>query len=265
VVRASTEELVIEQEGSVGFWRLQVAFTTRIRFQAHSPRIEYRTTIDPKGKHYRLRAAFPTTLAEGTTRHEIPFGIQERTVGEHVAQNWLDQASDSVGLALLNRGIPGNCVDNGTLLLSLFRSAAMEYKAESELSFGEGVRHVFDYAILPHASDDDARIGREGRAFNRPPIPVVAPAGWVHAPARSLSPESVALSCLRRTDDGFLVRLHETTGNAAEATLALPGLFNEYAPANGHGEPTGPFVPCEGQLVCDLSPFQIRAFVLRRS
>jgi alpha-mannosidase len=263
VIRASTEELVVEQQGGVGFWRLAVAFTTTIRFQAHSPRIEYRTTIDPKGKHYRLRVAFPTTIADGATRHEIPFGIQSRTVGEHVAQNWLDYGNGAVGLALLNRGIPGNCVDHGVLMLSLFRSAAMEYKAESELSFGEAVRHVFDYALLPHAGGADIRIVREGRAFNRPPIPVVAPPGWAHVPARALAPDSVAISCLKRTEDGFLVRLYEATGKPADATLSLPGLFTEYAAADGHGEPTGPFVSCDGEFACHLAPFQIRTFLLR--
>jgi alpha-mannosidase len=265
VLRASSEELVIEQEGVVGFWQLKVEFRTQIHFQAHSPRIEYRTQINPQGKHFRLRAAFPTTIVDGTTRHEIPFGIQERTVGEHVAQNWLDHADDAAGLTLLNRGIPGNCVDEGVLLLSLFRSAAMEYKTASELSFNVGVPHTFDYAIVPHAAHADAQIVREGRAFNRPPLLTVAPESWLAAPERGLTPDSVAISSLHRTDDGLFVRLYETTGHPATATLRLPGLFTEYAPADGNEEPTGPFVAADGQLSCDLKPFEIRAFVLKRT
>ena len=216
-----------------------------------------------RGKHYRLRAAFPTTIADGTTRHEIPFGIQNRPLGEHVARNWLDYGNETVGLALLNRGIPGNGVDGGVLLLSLFRSAAMEYKTESELSFGEGVRHVFDYAIMPHPAGADTQIIREGRSFNRPPVPVSAAREWIDAPGRSLTPESVALSCLKRTEDGLLLRLYETTGKPADATVRLPGLFAAYAPADGHGEPTAEFIACDGEFTCHLTPFQIQAFVLR--
>jgi len=264
VVRASTEELVIEQEGAVGFWQLRVAFRTQIRFQAHSPRIEYHTTIDPSGKHYRLRAAFPSAIKDGTIRHEIPFGIQARTAGEHVAQNWLDYADGTAGLALLNRGTPGNGVDQGTLLLSLFRSAAMEYKAPSELSFAEGVPHAFDYAILPHGPNADATIIREGRAFNQPPIPLSAPPTWLQPSPWAITPDSVVLSGLHWTEQGLFLRLHEATGVPAHATLRLPDSLVEYALADGLGQPTAPFHPCVGDLSCELAPFQIQALLIRK-
>ena len=265
VLRASAEELVIEQTGSVGFWQLAIDFRTEIRFLGHSPRIEFRTEILPKGKHCRLRAAFPTAIPDGAVRHEIPCGIQGRTVGEHVAQNWLDYGNATAGLALLNRGTPGNAVDNGTLLLSLFRSAAMEYKAPSEASFAVGVPHTFEYAIVPHPAGHDAEIVRQGRAFNRPPVPVAVIPEWLRSSPWRLEPSSVALSGLRLTDHGVFVRIYEATGHPAEAVLSLPGEFTECAPADGLEQPAGPFQPCGGELRCQLAPLiQIRAFLLRR-
>lgn len=264
VLSVSTEELLIEQEGSVGFWQLRVGFRTQIRFQAHSPVIEYHTVIEPKGKHFRLRAAFPTTLAEGTTRHEIPFGIQSREVGEHIAQNWLDLANPAAGLALFNRGTPGNGVDGGTLLLTLFRSAAMEYKAPSERSFADGVRHTFDYAILPHAPGSDAAIVRAGRSFARPPVALKADAAWLVPAPWGLTPGAVVLSGLRWSDQGLFLRLYEATGTATQATLRVPSAFTEYQEADGLEKGTGPVKPCHGELVADFAPFQIRGFLLRR-
>lgn len=264
VLRASTEELVIEQEGSIGFWQLRVGFRTQIRFQAHSPAIEYHTVIEPKGKHFRLRVAFPTAIENGATRHEIPFGIQARAAGEHIAQNWLDHANATVGLALLNRGTPGNSVDSGILLLSLFRSAAMEYKAPSELSFADGVRHTFDYAIVPHGPDANASIVRQGRAFARPPVVLNADPAWFQPTVWSLSPDSVVLSGLRWSEEGLFVRLYEATGHAARAVLRVPSGFTEYLTADGLEDATGPAFPCTGELACDLAPFQIQSFLLRK-
>ena len=51
---------------------------------------------------------------------EIPFGAIERPDSiEMPAQNWIDYSDGRHGLALLNRGLPGNNVSDGTMMLSL--------------------------------------------------------------------------------------------------------------------------------------------------
>ena len=59
----------------------------------------------------RYRALFPTSLREGRSVHEIPFGAIGGPSGiELPAQNWIDYGNGRRGLALLNRGLPGNVV-----------------------------------------------------------------------------------------------------------------------------------------------------------
>ena len=54
--------------------------------------------------------------------------------------------------------------------IPLFRSAAMEYKCDSDLSYNLGRAFAFDYAVCPHAAQDDALIWRAALAMNTPVI-----------------------------------------------------------------------------------------------
>ena len=65
----------------------------------------------------------PRRSSDGQSVHEIPFGAIERPAGiEFPAQNWVDYGNGQQGVALLNRGLPGNNVADGTMMLSLLRS-----------------------------------------------------------------------------------------------------------------------------------------------
>ena len=67
---------------------------------------------------------FPTTIKNGKIVHEIPFGSIERPNGiEFPAQNWADYSDGTNGLAILNRGLPGNLTSESTMMVSLMRSA----------------------------------------------------------------------------------------------------------------------------------------------
>jgi alpha-mannosidase len=263
-VARGDEELEIEQEGDLSFWRLRVPFVTRVRLAKHSPRIEYETTLTPAGRHYRIRVAFPTAIRGGTIRHEIPFGIQVRGEHEHVARNWADYGDAEAGLALLNAGTPASNVDAGILLLTLFRAAAMEYKAPSADSFQEGVTHTFRYAVLPHPAGADVEIVRNGLAFNQPPVPcAVAPQRLKACEWRVDGAPNVVVSALRWSGDGVFVRAYECAGRSAEASLRVPARFTEFAPADGLERASGTYVACHGTISLKLRPFEIQGFLLR--
>ena len=90
-------------------------------------RIEVRTAILNNEKFVRYRLLFPTAIRNGKSVHEIPFGAIERPDGiEFPAQNWIDYSDGEKGVALLNRGLPGNNVADGTILLSLMRCTSIE-------------------------------------------------------------------------------------------------------------------------------------------
>jgi alpha-mannosidase len=264
VLWRNAEELCVEQEGQVGFWQLSVRFRTRVILRRSSPRIDFETTVMPAGKHYRLRVAFATTLEGGQFRHEIGFGTQEREVGEHVAQNWADLQDERGGLGLLNAGTPGVGADGGVLMLTLMRSVAMEYKAPSEQSFGEGVEHVFRYAIVPHGPEADGELVRHGLAFNSPLLACALPRHRLAASGWSVSPANVVASALRPHPEGVFVRLYEATGRATEAVLKVPGGFSEWSKADGLERASGGFAACNGAIRLALRGYEICGVVLRR-
>ena len=100
------------------------ALSTTIRIYNGLRRIEIRTRILNNEKFVRYQVLFPTTVKNGKIIHEIPFGSIERPNGiEFPAQNWADYSDGEKGLAVLNRGLPGNLTSDSTMMLSLMRSA----------------------------------------------------------------------------------------------------------------------------------------------
>lgn len=247
--------LRIEQCGILQFWRLSLAFTTRIFFRRDSRRIEFQTEILPAGRNYRLRVAFPTAISNGRQRHEVIFGIQERGAGEHAAQHWADLGDASGGLAVLNRGTPGHAAHDGILLVSLFRSVAMEYKTESAASYGEGVPQRFHYAIVPHGPDEDDLLVREGQAFNFAPLPCRIPAeksgpsGW--------RVDGATVSALRTVGGNIFLRLYNPLSRPMTARIGFPEAIARMAAADAFGKPVADFHPCLQTVEIPLRPSEI--------
>lgn len=259
----SPELLVVRQEGTLCFWRLTVEFTTETTFRADSPRVDFKTELLPMGRHFRIRAAFPTNVGpEGEVHHEIPFGVQPRSRALHAAQNWMDFSDGVHGLAVLNRGLPANAVDaDGNMLLTLFRSAAMEYKAPSAASFWEGARHTMEYAIMPHGARDFAALVKQGLLLNFPPL---AARPSLDAPgAFTVDAPNVFVSALRPSGGGVFARLYEGAGQAASATLSLPAHLRSYAFADGLEHPASDFRTCGGKLALEFRPFEIKGILFQ--
>ncbi|NQT92902.1 MAG: hypothetical protein HQ559_09080, partial [Lentisphaerae bacterium] len=148
-------------------------FSTRVRLYTGLRRIEICTRILNTEKSVRYQALFPTTVRNGRDVHEIPFGAIERPAGiEFPAQNWADHSNGEQGLALLNRGLPGNLVTDGTMMLSLLRatrivaygfSGGYERGMSSDTGFELDKHLTFDYALVPHTGDwKESKIYRQG-------------------------------------------------------------------------------------------------------
>lgn len=141
---------------------------TQIYLNKIEKQVNFETTFIPKGKKFRIRVAFPTNIERGKTRHSIPFGCVERPDGEYPSQDWIDYYDEKKGICLLNKGLPGNNVNDGTLLLSLFRSVVME-DTDIDPWHEQNIHQKFYYAIVPFKRNDlkydPASLGER---FNRP-------------------------------------------------------------------------------------------------
>jgi alpha-mannosidase len=259
-------------------------FSTRIRLYAGLPRIDIRTTILNQDQFVRYRVLFPTSIPAGRSTHEIPFGAIDRPEGiEFPAQNWADYSGSagtptSHGLAVLNRGLPGNNVADGTMMLSLLRSTCIvaygffggyEQGATSDTGFELGKELTFDYALLPHAGDwRQASVFRAGLEFNHPLLarpaashPGALPPQWG---LLRISNPNVLVSALKSGPDGSaILRFYEAAGQPAPATrieFAAPVASAEEVNLM---EGPGQKLPITaGAVRLDLRPFEIKTIKL---
>jgi alpha-mannosidase len=252
-------------------------FDTTIRLYQGVPRLDFETKILNRLKFVRYRLLVPTSVKNGRNFQEIPFGAIERpTSQEFPAQNWIDYSDDTHGVTLLNRGLPGNNVADGTLMLSLLRSTAIQTYGgmdQGALASGAalelGKERTFHYALVPHAGDwRKANAYRAGLEFNNPFVVRNAPAHKGSLPGVwglfDVSPANVVLSAFKPAGDGSsIIRVYEADGRATAATLKLHAKVLSANEANLM-EDTGKKLKTQDDSIrFDLHPFEIKTFKLR--
>ncbi|QEH33435.1 Mannosylglycerate hydrolase [Aquisphaera giovannonii] len=255
-------------------------YATTVRLYADLPRIDCTTTLVNNEKYVRYQLLFPTSIRGGKHLDEIPFGAMERPEGiEFPAQNWSDLADGEHGLAVLNAGLPGHTVADGTIMVSVLRShnlgaygfgGGYEPGMSSEGAFQIGKERTARYALLPHAGDwRDAGLARAGLEFNHPLIarPVGAHAGDL-PPSKGFlevcSPSVIVTSVRPMRDEAIAVRLYESTGRPAPGTrIRLSAFVADAADADLLENPREPIAVADGALSIDFRPFQIRTLILR--
>lgn len=245
------EILQITQTGALQYWITNVPFTTKITLYKNSPRIDYHTELDNSFRRLRLRVAFPQTVERGVIRHQIPFAMVERGEGPQPAQYLMDVQNEDAGIALINRGIPANNTENGIMMLTLFRSVAMEYKCQSELSYNLGQQVSFDYAILPHAAQDDELLWQQSVAFQQPMILTT------REPLAGFKVDNAMVSALRYDGDGVFVRVYNGADRQKEVLITLDEGVVGYALTDGLMNP-GRRASVSGVLRLTLLPYGVQ-------
>src|SRR5262245_19418380 len=257
-------------------------FGTSVRLYKGIRRIDITTRILNNEKHVRYRALFPTTIQNGRHVAEIPFGSIERPLGiELPAQNWIDYEDGRRGLALLNRGLPGNNVAEGTLMLSLLRSATIgAYSSEpvggfdpamsSDTGLELGKTLTLQYALVPHSGDwKTAGVYRSGFEFNHPLITKKSAAHPGLLPKRwgllEVSEPNVVVSALKPGPQGTVIlRVYEAGGKSSSGVKVK--IQTKVAAANEANlmEDTGRRLEANNDtLQFDLRPYEIKTFKLQ--
>jgi alpha-mannosidase len=255
-------------------------FAMAVRLYAGVPRVDIATTLVNNEKHVRYQALFPTTIRDGKSVQAIPFGASERPPGiEFPAQEWSDYGDGHRGLALLNIGLPGNVVTDGTMMLSLLRSHTLgaygfgggyEPGMTSDSGFELGKERTLRYALVPHAGDwREAGIYRAGLEFNDPLVcrkvlrhdgPLPKRWGFVE-----VSHPQVVISALKPGRDGTTVlRIYEATGKpVAGAKVKLRARILSAWETNLMEDPGRELEIGENTLQFALAPFEIKTWLLR--
>ena len=137
------------------------------------------------------------------------------------------------------------------MMLTLFRSVAMEYKCQSELSYNIGKKFAFDYAILPHASRDDDLLWRQSVAFQHPMVLTA------REPLAGFKVENAMVSALRYDGDAVFIRLYNGTEQRKEASIILDSSVTGYAYTDGLMQP-GEMKTISGVLNVTLPPYGVQ-------
>ena len=252
-------------------------FATRVRLYRGVQRVDIQTRIVNNDKRVRYRLLVPTSIASGKRFDEIPFGSVERpTSQEFPAQNWIDWGDGARGVALLNRGLPGNNVSSGTLLLSLLRSAVItaysysggyEPGVSSDLGLELGEERGFDYALVPHNGDSrESQIYRAGLEFNNPLIARKTSSHAGPLPSHwglvEITPPNVVASALKLGEDtGLILRVYEAAGKTTSGVkIKLPHGSRRASEVNLIEQPLHDAKILSDSLTFDLRPFEIKTF-----
>lgn len=255
----------IRVSGVLRFWvGISVAFTQLIHLYDGLKRIDFETRLTPSGKQYRVRVCFPTSIRNGTIRHETPFGHVERPEGEYPAQNWIDYSDGEKGLCVVNCGLPGNNVVDNVATISLLRSVAFEYKGVSEKGFEENVPHSFKYSLIPFKKGDpDYQPWNHGAEPNNTLIAkTVSKSTGLLPPRHSFlrtEPSSIVLSSLTREGGHTLVRVYEAKGVKTPCRIWTTLPFKRVAEVDCLNRETGGRVEALGETVSlEVNAFQIK-------
>lgn len=254
---ANEERIVIQQKGELNFWKMHIAFTTTMTLARDAAEITYRTEFVNEVKNWRLRAAFPVNgLTE--RRRQIPYAIVPFGDGEQTTQMFMDAQNEQAGLAVINKGMPAGNIEDGVMLLSMFRSAAMEYKCDSDLSYNLGRAFSLEYAVCPHRNGDDLHIWQSALAFNTPVIDC-QPIEQGALP----SIDGAMVSCIRETENGIFVRLYNPLGEQSECRIALPKQCQTAFLTDGLGNPLVEETVSDGQISLTLDAYKVQGILLK--
>jgi alpha-mannosidase len=181
-------------------------------------------------------------------------------------------------VTLLNRGLPGNNISEGTLMVSLLRSTRIQnygigggfegQGSDSGLELGKEL--TLEYALLPHSGDwKHAAAYRAGLEFNQPLLVRKVTPHSGDLPKRwsllEVSPPNVVLSALKPAKDGStVVRVYEANGQAtAGATIQLHAKLISANEANLMEEAGAKLGIQQERIRFDLHPFEIKTFKFR--
>ena len=199
------------------------------------PMLYGRIHMDQRDHNVTSKLAFHLNLLSEDAWFEIPYAaISRKAIAETAADKakfevsahrWVDYTDQDgdMGISLLNDCKYGYDVKHNVLRMTLLRTPVTP---DPEADIGE---HDLAYALYPHAGDwRAADTSRRGREFNAPAY-VLAPQKHDGAlpPVYSFfsaSPDNVALTSVKRAEDGggIVLRLVETEGRPADASISLP-------------------------------------------
>lgn len=243
-------EIRVEAErpaGLDGSGTVPLSVATTVRLVRGNARVEFRTTIDNRGRDHRLRVVFGGATGEGPVRAEGQFALVRRPLAPPVPKSAWVEPPDPTGhtlgavalgpLALISKGLPEyEARPSGELCLTLLRCVGVISAPEGALSTRpqaagpqvqtpEGQclgRYELEYALRTDADMlDDAALLRESQDYRYGFL--LAPVEVEFRPPLALE-GNVVFSSLKGAEDGdgLILRVFNPAGSSVGAHVRGP-------------------------------------------
>lgn len=243
-----------------------------IQLNAISPRLDFNTEVDWHESQKFLKVEFPLNVRAQNATYEVQFGHLQRPTHfntswdmarfEVVAHRWGDLSDVDFGVALLNDSKYGYATHGNVMRLSLLRAPnAPDPQADRG-------RHIFRYALLPHAgSPQTSGVIEEGYRFNMPLhlFPTTLAEG--QTAYFGVTHPAVILDTVKKAEDSdeIVVRLYEARGTSGTARLtsSLPVSSASRCNLLEDVEPGSQPRWVDGGLEFAFKPFELISFKLK--
>lgn len=243
------------------------------------PILYLKLKVNWKGECSRIRMKLSTCLEYSKGVYEIPFGVVTRKPygsrgtarGEWPAQRFTAVENAKYGLALINTGVPGVEIADGTIWTTILRSPKAEYagmlKDDSSSQHGS---HIFQFAMVPYQGNwEESGIVRFAQEMNSPLLPIKSyNENLVHTGATllNLEPANLVLSTVKIPEDEsdeVIVRFYESTGKEVMGSLWVASA--EHAWVSDMKETKFDMLDCcDGRIRVPVKPFEIKTIRIRR-
>lgn len=197
-----------------------------VTLDALSPRLDFNTEVEWHEQEKFLKVEFPLNVRAAAATYETQFGHLQRPTHfntswdmarfEVVAHRWADLSNAEFGVALLNDSKYGYATHGNVMRLSLLRAPTAP---DPEADRG---RHIFRYALLPHAGPPQtAGVIEEGYRFNMPLHLFPYDGAPESRSFFSVSNPAVIIDTIKKAEDSddIVVRLYEARGTHGSACL----------------------------------------------
>ncbi|MCM8801811.1 MAG: glycosyl hydrolase-related protein [Candidatus Omnitrophica bacterium] len=204
-----------------------------------------------KGKNTKIFLSIPTKINPNKAKaiYEIPFGYIERkpyfevefkykenmanfpknilstSKGDWPCLNWVYYYDEKIGLAVSNKGTPGQQLNNGKIIISLLRSPTE--KASGFIpdigSYDNGT-HYYEFLILPLKPEKIDEVIKLSYNFINPVFSFIVKSDEnVEKSFISIDTEGIVLSAFKMAENksGYIMRIFESEGKEKKLSIKM--------------------------------------------
>ena len=194
----------------------------------HGTGFDVKITLHSQDANKLIRYKLETELF-GTPYGEAAFGEEKMNVDgtESVFHKWCGIRAEDGEMYVINNGIYGGKFSESTIELDLLRTPIYACHPIADRQLAPHDRYIphsdigersFSFRIIAGEP-----VPREAQIFNEPPkLLSFFPSGEGSAPVHKLSvyPEQVLVTSLKKTDEGYVARLHNSSNTPCTATVS---------------------------------------------